>query len=187
MRKDLIFILIISFLITFSASAQKGEKVHFQSIEQFAVVGGENHTSTAFQTINGIKFRNFFSGIGVGIDNYRYQTLPLFFDGRWHFGEDKKIFIHGDIGYNFPMKNKPGKDMGYYNDYHFKGGIYTEFGIGFKTKFIKKSSVLFSLTHSYKRVQTQVGIGPLCIGCDAYWYFYKLNYGRLLLKTGIEF
>ena len=73
-------------------SAQK-KKVRFQSINQFAMVGGENHVNTAFQTINGIKFSDWFAGIGIGIDNYRYKTLPLFLDGRWHFGEDKKGFL----------------------------------------------------------------------------------------------
>jgi hypothetical protein len=186
MRKKNIFILIISVVTVSSLSAQK-KKVRFQSINQFAIVGGENHVNTAFQTINVIKFSDWFSGIGIGIDNYRYKTLPLFVDGRWYFGEEKKAFFYGDLGYNFPMKNKPGKEMGYYTNYHFKGGIYTELGIGFKTKFIKKSSVVFSVGHSYKQLQTKVGIVPECVGCAASWYYYKLNYGRLLVKTGIEF
>ncbi|MGN6298221.1 MAG: hypothetical protein ACTHM7_15635 [Ginsengibacter sp.] len=186
MMKNLIFILIIFLLMPSALSAQK-KKVRFQSINQFAIVGGENHTNTAFQTINGIKFSNWSPGIGTGIDNYRYKTLPLFADARWYFGEDKKAFFYGDLGYNFPLKNKPGKEMGYYTNYHFKGGIYTELGIGFKTKFIKKSSVVFSVAHSYKQLQTKVGIVPECVGCDTYWYDYKLSYGRLLVKTGIEF
>lgn len=186
MRKSFFFIVIISFLLSASTSAQK-RKVGFQSVNQFAIVGGQDHVNTAFQTVNGIKFSDWFFGAGVGIDNYRYKTLPLFADGRWLFGQDKKGFLYADIGYNFPLKNKPGKEMSYYTNYHFTGGIYTEFGIGFKTKFIKNSSILFSLGHSYKELQSRIGVVPLCLGCDAYWYNYKLSYGRVLLKTGVEF
>jgi hypothetical protein len=60
-----------------SASAQK-RKIQFQSINQFAIVGGESHINTAFQTINGIKFSNWSSKIGIGIDYYRYKTLRYF-------------------------------------------------------------------------------------------------------------
>lgn len=186
MRKGFFFTLIISFLLSTSISAQK-KKVRFQSVNQFAIVGGESHVNTAFHTVNGVKFSDCFFGIGVGIDYYRYKTLPLFADARWYFGEDKRGFIYGDIGYDFPMKNKPGKEMSYYTNYHFTGGIYTEFGIGFKTKFIKNSSILFSVGHGYKELQSRIGVVPLCLGCDAYWYNYKLSYGRVLLKTGVEF
>lgn len=176
----------ISFLFNFSASAQK-KKIKFHSINQFAMVGGESQTNSAFQTINGITFSYWFTGIGIGVDNYRYKTLPLFIDGRWFFGDDKNGFIYGDIGYNFPMKNKPGKEIPYYNSYHFTGGVYTDIGIGFRTKFIKKSSFLFSLGHSYKQLKTKIGITAACVECQPYLYNYKLGYGRMVLKTGVEF
>ncbi|HET7114896.1 MAG TPA: hypothetical protein VFI29_00295 [Hanamia sp.] len=187
MNRNLYFNLIVALLISFSVSAQKN-KVHFHSINSFGLIGGETETGIAFQTINGIRFSNWFSGIGVGIDNYEYKTLPLFFDARWYFGSEKKAFVYGDLGYNFPMKNKPGKEMVYYDNYHFKGGLYSELGIGFKTKFIKKSSIFFSLAYSYKQLESRVEeIVPLCSECDPIWYNYKLSYGRVMLKTGIEF
>ncbi|MGN6532900.1 MAG: hypothetical protein ACTHK0_14255 [Ginsengibacter sp.] len=184
MRKHLFFVLIISLISPFYLSAQI-KKNHFQSVSQFAIVGGESHINTAFQTVNGIKFSNWFSGIGIGIDYYNYKTLPLFFDGRWYLGEDKKGFIYGDIGYNFPVKNKPGKEIGYYDTYHFAGGIYTDLGIGFKTKFIRKSFLLFSMGYSYKQLKTKVGITPNCEGCQPYFYDFKFAYGTMILKTGI--
>jgi hypothetical protein len=153
------------------------------------LIGGETETGTAFQTVNGIRFSNWFSGIGIGVDNYHYKTLPLFFDVRWYFGSEKKVCVYGDLGYNFPMKNKPGKEMRYYyyDNYHFKGGIYSELGIGFKTKFIKKSSILFGFAYGNKQLQSQIGVIPTCVGCDPYSYNYKLDYESVLLKTGIEF
>jgi len=186
MKKDLIFILISSCLISFSASAQKN-KIHFRSINQFAMVGGESHINTAFQTVNGIKFSNWFSGIGIGVDNYRYKTLPLFIDGRWYFGDDKNGFIYGDIGYNFPMKDKPGKEVYYYSSYHFTGSIYTDFGIGYQVPLYKKSSMLFSLGYSSKQLQTKIGVVSECLGCQPYLYNYKFGLERMILKAGLVF
>jgi hypothetical protein len=179
----------VSIIVLFVNSSLLGQKnkIRFHSINSFAMVSGETGTSTAFQTVNGIKFLNWFSGIGVGIDNYKYKTLPLFFDARKYFGIEKKVFVHGDIGYDFPMKDKPGKEMSDYDTYHFRVGLYSEFGIGFETKFIKSSSVSFNVAFSSKQLQNRIGIQPLCLGCDPYWYNYKLNYGRILVKTGVEF
>jgi hypothetical protein len=173
-------------LIAISSSAQKG-KIKFHSINEGGIVGGESHVNAVFQTINGISFFNWYSGIGIGVDNYRYKTLPLFLDARRYFGTENKGFVYVDLGYNFPLKNKPGKEIGYYNTYNFKGSLYSDFGIGFKTKFIKKSSLLFSLGHSYKQLQSKIGIETLCIGCQPYYYGYKFGYGRISLKAGVEF
>jgi hypothetical protein len=186
MKNKLAFGLIIFFTINFSVSAQKN-KIRFRSINTFGLVGGESKASIAFQSVNGIQFSSWFSGIGVGVDDYRYKTLPLFIDGRWFFGDNKNEFIYGNVGYNFPMKNKPGKEIWYYDTYHFTGGIYTDIGIGYQVPLYKKSSVLFSLGYSYKQVQTEYGITPLCTGCQPSWYNYKLGLGRIALRTGVEF
>lgn len=186
MYKNLLFNLIITLLISFPASAQENT-IRFHSINFFGLIGGESNISTAFQTVNGIRVSNWFSGVGIGIDNYKYKTLPLFFDARKYFGIDKRGFVYGDIGYNFPMKNIPGKEMIYYDNYRFKGGLYSELGVGFTMKFIRSSSISFSFAYSNKQLQSRIGVVPLCVGCDPYFYNYRLSYGRALLKTGIEF
>jgi hypothetical protein len=185
MRKNF-FILVISFATASSVPAQK-KKVHFQSINQFAMVGGESQVNSAFQTLNGIKFSNWFSGIGVGIDNYHYKALPLFADAKWYFGDDKNGFLYGDIGYNFPLKNKPEKEIYYYDSYHFSGGIYTDLGIGYQVRLYKKSYLLFSLGHSYKQLQIHTEIFAPCGDCNTNRYDYKFSYGRMILKAGVMF
>ena len=188
MRGKPIYSFLIFLIFYFSALAQK-IPVKFHSINQFGIAVGESETKPVFQTVNGIQFGNWFSGIGIGVDDYRYKTLPLFIDGRRYFGDDKNGFIYADLGYDFPVKNKPGKEVYYYNSYHFKGGIYTDLGIGFKMKLIKKSSLLFSLGYSYKELQTKIGVNvcPLIGPCYVDYSKYEFNYGRMMLKTGLEF
>ena len=186
MKRILFFSLLISLLFSISASAQKG-KVKFHSINLVGFVGGENEVNSVFQTVNGIKFSNWFSGIGIGIDNYRYKTLPLFIDGRWYFGDDKSGFIYGDIGYDFPMKNKPGKEISYYDSYDFTGGVYTDIGIGYQVPLYKKSSLLFCLGYSYKRVETKVGVNICGMPCWVDYSKYEFNFNRMILKVGLVF
>jgi hypothetical protein len=188
MAKNLILILMISFMVSLSASAQKN-KIRFHSVNTVELIGGESQSAIGYQTVNGIKFSNWFSGIGVGVDDYRYKTLPLFVDGRWFLGDDKSGFIYGDVGYNFPMKNKPGKEIYYYDSYHFTGGIYTDIGIGYQVPLYKKSSVLFSLGYSYKKMETKIGVNicPFTGPCYVDHSKYDFSFNRMILKAGLVF
>lgn len=184
--RKILFMLFALFSVCSPAKAQN-KKLKFHSINSVGMVSGESPVNATLQNINGIVFSNWYLGIGSGVDYYHYKTLPLFIDGRRYFGKEKKGFLYADLGYDFPMKNRPGKEIGYYNTYHFKGDLYTDFGIGYKTKFIKKSSLLFSLGYSYKQLQSKIEIRADCFGCQPLYYNYKFGYGRIILKTGVEF
>jgi hypothetical protein len=113
----------------------------------------------------------------------------LFIDGRWYFGDKKSAFIYGDIGYNFTMKNKPGKEIYYYNTYNFRGGIYTDFGIGYQVSLNKYSSLAFSLGHSFKKLQNEVSVITQCLvaPCPVDYSKYDYEFGRMILKAGLVF
>jgi len=188
MRKYLFFIVLFALAISYSATAQKNE-VYFHSINTFAAVGGQTEVNAAFQTVNGIQFSKWFGGIGVGVDNYVYKTLPLFFDARRFLGNEKRCFIYGDIGYDFPLKNKPGKEVTWYDTYDFSGGIYTDIGMGCQLPISKKSSFILSLGYSYKKLQSKIGttICPFVGPCFVDYSNYEYSYGRMILKAGLIF
>lgn len=154
-----------------------------------AFVGGENGKSAAYQAVNGIQFSNWFSGIGLAIDNYRYKSLPLFVDGRRFFGRQKNTFIYGNLGYNFAMKNAPEKDIYYYGTYHFSGGVYTDLGIGYRFYLGKHSSLLFSLGNSLKKMQMKTEAPNQCLTgpCPVNYRVYQFNFNRLILQGGLIF
>lgn len=178
---------IIFYCMLCSSTQAQSNKIRFHSINSGGITVGESQTNAMLQTINGVSFSDWFLGFGIGVDYYQYKTLPLFFDARKFFGKKKMGFVYGDLGYNFALKNKPGKDYNYYDFYHFKGGVYTDFGLGLRTGFIKKSSFTFCLGYSYKQLQGKYGIAPLCLGCQPSLYDYKFGYGRIILKAGVEF
>src|SRR5690606_21715186 len=177
--------LLLTIMITFSAFAQE-KKYKFRSVNSVGFTLGQSAPGLVLQTVNGITFSDWFAGIGVGYDEYAYKSLPVFADARYYFGDRKRGFLYGNLGYHFPLKNKPKQEI-MYDTYDFEGGLYTDFGIGFKTKFINTSSLLFSIGHSYKRMETYLGIQNECIGCEPYYSIYDYGYGRLMFKAGFEF
>ncbi len=187
MKLRIIYGLMLSCILYSSVLAQDG-KVKFHSIENGGVIIGESEANAVFQTVNGISVHDWFLGVGVGVDYYQYKTLPLFFDARNFFGKNHKWFLYGNLGYDFPLHDEPGMELGSYNYYHVKGGVYADFGIGIRTKFINKTSLLFSLGHSYKQLQFKTTqIIPLCSECKPQSYYYTLGYGRISFKAGLEF
>lgn len=187
MKKNIIRVIIL-LLINFPVSAQE-KKIKFNSVNTFEMISGENPVSIGFQTINGVRFLNWFLGIGIGVDEYRYKTLPLFLDVRKFFGHEKKAFFYGDVGSNFPMKNKPDKEVSYYTSYHFTGGIYTDIGIGYQFYLDKNNSLIFSLANSLKKLKIRTKVGYECGSgpCSENRTNYSYSFNRMILKAGVIF
>ena len=87
----------------------EGEIIKFHSINAVGLSNGQRGGHLLLQTVNGLAFKNWYSGIGFGADYYHYKSYPLFIDARRYFGKNDKGFAYADLGYNFSGKNKPGK------------------------------------------------------------------------------
>ena len=176
---------LITTLISLTAPAQ--EKIRFNSISMVGLAAGETGNSALIQTINGISFKNWFAGIGLGIDYYKNKTIPLFFDLRVPIGKTN-FFVFADPGYNFPFKNKPDEKVSFYDTYQFSGGFYSELGIGYKMRVSGKNYLLFTSGYSYKKLNNKVGvINPCLIGpCPVDYSTYEYGYSRILLKAGVH-
>lgn len=193
MRGKLFYSFLV-FLLFSSVAFAQNKPIKFQSIEQFGIAGGKSEVNSVFQSVNGIKFSKWFTGIGIGLDNYEYTTLPFFIDGRRYFGNQNRGFVYFDAGYNFPWDDKLGNEISY-TSYYFTGGIYTDVGIGYQFQFLqnRNSSFLFSLGYSYKRLETETEsesmVMVMCNPCDYIDYSnkYVFSYGRIMLNLGLVF
>ena len=70
--------------------AQQSKKIKFHSINNIGLLKGQVDDVLQLQTINGIKYKSFFGGVGIGLDNYYFKTIPLFVDLRKCFKSLKK-------------------------------------------------------------------------------------------------
>ncbi|MEP7251382.1 MAG: hypothetical protein ABI683_03355 [Ginsengibacter sp.] len=191
--KTFLFYCLLLFLQNVNPIKAQQSKFTFHSINTFGMAIGQSGTDPLFQTVNGLAYGEWFSGIGFGANYYRYNSYPLFLDTRRYFSETKKAFIYGNIGYNFSGKNTPAKEI-IYSNYKFSGGVYTDFGIGYRKNFTTKSAFLITAGFSYNEVHNKVGlinpvldcaVGAACPLIDYSSYTYGC--GTIVLKAGIAF
>ena len=189
MKKILLCFSSIVFCCTTFAQ-HKNRPVFFDSYTTGGVQTGLSGPSLLAETINGIRYGNWFAGAGIGYSAYRYKTAPLFFDTRYSFGKKKQFFINGDIGYNFNVHATYLEDMFSYS-VKYKGGVYLNSGVGYLLQSAKKHSFYFQLDYGKKQISKVVDDFiiidfPPYGGGDNY-QTYKYNLKTVDIKIGFKF
>lgn len=186
MKLKMICVWLFMAIISSNAFAQK--KLKFNSINMGGIAIGQRETKGVVETINGVNYKKWFAGIGIGYDACHYKTIPLFLDIRRYVDNQNKLFIYADAGYNFPDKNTPGSEVYYYNSFHFTGGIFTDAGIGYKIKFSKNKYFILTAGYSNKKLDNKVVIitCPFIPPCFENIYHYDYSFDRIVLKAGIS-
>jgi len=186
-------LLILAFSLWLSGLVSAQQKTvtgiwQFHSINNVGLLEGQTGSAFQLQSINGMQYRSWFAGIGLGLDFYRYRTIPLFIDFRKEFGGSvNKFFAYADGGINFCWLTDNEKTM-YLPDEQFSAGFYTDLGLGYKIGLGRNNHLLLSIGYSLKKLK------------ETYQSYYynppdelqdkeKINYSlnRLSIKIGWEF
>jgi hypothetical protein len=167
----ILVILNLLFLFVGSSSAQqKIASTHrsFQSIANVGLLEGETGSAFQLQTINGARYKSWFAGIGLGLDYYRYRTIPFFIDIRKEFGNRAdKLFVYADGGISFNWLTDDQK-TGYLQGQKYHNGLYNDLGFGYIKSIGNKSALSISLGYSYKKLSETYP--------DSYPYYYPSIY-----------
>jgi len=204
-RKYIITILLF-FLIGAKCVAQKNKvndvtahhlaAVHdwqFHSINQAGVLVGQAGSAFQMQTINGMQYKSWFTGIGAGLDDYRFRGIPLFIDFRKEFGSSKNyFFIYAGAGIHFIWltdKQKKDYSVSNYGVHDFSNGLYFDAGIGYKVKFNDKIAIIISPGFSHKKTDAKNSdvICPFQGPCYVNSNRFDYNLNRLSVNAGVEF
>ncbi|HYE56155.1 MAG TPA: hypothetical protein VD996_15005 [Chitinophagaceae bacterium] len=160
----------------------------FSSVNNAGLLEGSGGSALQLQTINGMRYGKWFAGIGIGLDRYKFRTVPLFVDVRRDLLDRINTpFLYGDIGYNFPWVEK--KNQNAWETYDYKGGLYYDAGVGYKLMLGKQRALLFSGGFSLKRLhetryQNINCIFPPCGELEGDRYEFTLK--RFSLKAGLQ-
>lgn len=168
--KILSLLILLIMMATFGSAQQKSltKSWSFQSIANVGLLEGETGSSFQLQTINGARYKSWFAGVGLGLDYYRYRTIPLFIDVRKEFGRgSSSFFVYADGGISFSWVTDAQK-TGYLSNDQYHNGFYSDLGLGYKTAVGKKSAFLISLGYSYKKLNETY---------SAYYYYPGGFYG----------
>lgn len=176
--------LICGYLQAQDAVQKIKEPVHFQSILQTGLLLGESESEFEIQTINGIKWKTFSFGTGIGIDNYVFRTVPVFIDLRTDILKKQNTpFVFADAGAQFPWVQH-GQKL-YYLDPEYKSGFYFNAGAGYKINMFKRNAIIFSAAFSLKKVDERTEIYCDFSPCPETGYkTYNYTFRRLSLKAG---
>ncbi len=189
-----IFTVTLSFLlIQMRSMAQDSlhQRPAFHVISSLGVANGSKGMAYLLQAVPGILFHNSFAGVGIGIDDYKMRSVPLFLDFRQEFGRrSRNLFVYADAGCNFDWlteKDKTEEDQ-WYGNLNFRGGIYYDAGLGYNIHFSRKDVMLFSIGYSVKEMHAK-GSAWNCTsnGCSMTPTTLNYHMPRLALKAGWRF
>jgi len=160
----------------------------FQSLFQGGLLEGAAGPSWNIQTINGLHYKSWFAGIGIGLDYYNMRTIPLFLDVRKEiFRKNRTPYLYADDGIHInwlKSKEKPRWGLSNYNR-----GFYYDVGAGYKLGFGKRDALLVGAGFTMKTLREERIVIPQCIQppCDPTKDYYNYTFSRLSLKVGWQF
>jgi len=161
----------------------------FSSVNNVGMLEGSAGSAFHVQTINGMRFNKWFAGVGLGIDKYKFRTVPLFLDVRRDLlNKINTPFLYADIGASFPwVTDKEENVWGRESDY--KTGLYYDAGVGYKLIIGRGRGLLFSGGFSMKHVREIASFAtpcfnPPCGFTEGERYDFKLK--RFSLKAGLQ-
>ena len=182
-----ILTLLIFILLSCSISAQDKRAV-FQTTVQGGLLEGEIGSSYHLNAINGIRYRTWSTGIGVGLDYYHTRSIPLFLDFKKSiFTRERSPFLFMSGGYHFLWdKEDPNNYWG--STVENKGGLYYSGGIGYQFP-LNRTSLFFAAGYSYKEFSKEISQPVYCITwpCPEYKQTFDYHVRRLTIMTGLRF
>jgi hypothetical protein len=197
----LVFFVAVALGKNSNAQDKGNSKTVFHSINTIGLLHGKDGYAEQLQSINGLQLKSWFAGLGIGLDEYRFRTIPLFIDIRKEFGKTAhKWFAYADVGYSFYWQ-KDTDVKTFPKDSKVQNGFCAETGIGYSIKLNQKLWLLFSGGYSYKTMKEEgrnvyfnPADPPITGGM---WIDYAPAYGditseqyhlsRLVLKVGLSF
>ncbi|MGE5107458.1 MAG: hypothetical protein ACM3H8_07930 [Sphingobacteriales bacterium] len=191
------FLIIIVCLVQLQLTGQEVKKKssllqHFSSQVAAGITEGQYGTSFQIHSINGFRVNQWYGGLGTGIDEYYFRSVPVYFSvARYLSSSSNSFFVQGDGGMNFvweknnirPAWNEIGSE--------FKPGLYWNGSFGFSTALGKRqaNNLLFSLGYAYKYIKQKTETQVFCINppCEPLEQDYSYHLRRIAFKIGWQF
>lgn len=151
MKRNYIFSMLLLLFMAAVVQAQKKTNLKFASINQIGVLKGNSDAALQWQTVNGVAYKTFFAGLGVGLDYYYLRTVPVFVDVRKNLSAKTETpFVYAALGAALPwVKNtEPAWQKSDYNK-----GFYGDVGIGYSMPLKGRFYLDLSVGYSQKSLQ----------------------------------
>jgi hypothetical protein len=186
MKLKFILVSVAFLLFVIFSQAQQKERLHYTTNNAIGLLFGKTEKELQLQTIQGVRYKSWSAGVGIGIDYYYERTVPLFADLRKSFFNNR-AFIYADLGSSLPWI----KDEVTFSPekIKYKAGFYGDWGIGYSIPVFRKLRFTTSLGYCHKELTTSYEYQNAWIP-EQQWrnldeYHYTLR--RYSLKIGLGF
>src|SRR5437867_1162155 len=146
-------------VLCMAISGNAQSKITFSAQNYVGLLEGEQGSKFQLQTINGMRNRTWFVGLGTGIDWYYRRSIPAFLSVNKDFFRrgNRNFFIATDAGINFPWRDDKNYNVWGYVVEKSIPGFFGEAGLGYKVGIGKTNdAVLIQLAYSYKHIREKV-------------------------------
>jgi hypothetical protein len=189
MKKN-IFWVHVFILFQFVCVGQKTIKPSFTSLNQVGIAWGATDDALQLQTINGVSYKTYSAGIGIGLDYYWERTVPLFIDLRKNiFSKKANTVCLCRLGISIPWVKTDKENTWSKSDYD--NGSYVDIGIGYKVPINKKLFANLSFGYSQKKLHekrvNEMMIFDFRYGGNNAEEDYDYTFRRFSLKAGLSF
>lgn len=161
-------LLLVAAFICMAITSMAQREIIFTSRNYVGLLDGEQGSKFQLQTINGMKYKDWFAGVGTGIDWYYRRSIPLFLSVNKDLLRRgaRNFFIATDAGVNFPWRVDKDYVAGYTIEKSLPG-FYWGAGLGYKVGIGKSNdAILLQVGYSYKHVSEKAS--------SIYYYTYPI-------------
>jgi hypothetical protein len=176
------------FLLLLLTGAGAQNKVHYSSMNYAGLLEGDNGSAFQLQTVQGVKFSRWFTGIGTGIDYYYLRSVPLFLSlNRSLFNQGRTPYLSLDGGINFAWNKQEQEQWSNVLSSDFSPALYWAAGLGYKVSMRnKKDALLLNIGYSFKQMKQDQEQAVFCINppCPPKVEHYNYQLNRVSVKLG---
>lgn len=180
---------IILFTLSIALTTTAQQKPIFRSQTYAGLLSSGSGEGFQVQTINGLGYKNWFGGIGTGIDWGGLRSIPVFLSMNKFLASTKlPLYFSADVGINLPWEPT---DLWYiHNPGDYSPGLYWAGGLGWRFGMKNNNNaVLLNFGYNYKRYLNSYETTSPCLvppcPVDKTVYDYRLR--RLSLRVGWMF
>ncbi len=187
MKNVLLYLLSLIAFSTLNAQHQP-KKIHFTSINSVGMLNGEIASTFTMQSINGLQYKKLSAGIGIGIDNYGYRTIPFTFYIKHSFLKgNTHPFLFSDMGVGKYVETNNQSEKWPYGlkPSSVKNSFCGEWGIGFEKTISNGCLFFMSAGYSLKKFAYTQKLPWINSPTDNE-YRYNYSYNRYVLKMGVQ-
>ena len=184
--KKLPILVVIGLLVATKTNGQ----VTYRSYNSAGVVVGDPRSAYQVLTSHGAQYKNWYAGIGTGIDDYRNRTVPVIISLIRQVLPKNNMFVNLNAGTQYIWGKDERNELWNAIDSKAFPGFFGELGIGYRLQAGNPGQgIMFGTYYSYKSFREKFTMPGVCSNppCENTTEYIDSKFSRWAFKLGFIF